>query len=38
MKDKDVNLEAEADERNSGPASSVLIDPDENMILFDQHV
>ena len=38
MKAKDVKLEAEADEKNSGPASSVLIDPDGDMILFDQHV
>ncbi|MFT5284849.1 MAG: lactoylglutathione lyase [Planctomycetota bacterium] len=27
-----------ADETTSGPASMVIVDPDGNMILFDQHV
>ena len=29
---------AEADESTSGPASFVVVDPDGNPILFDQHV
>ncbi len=38
LKAKGIKLETEADEKNSGPASLVLMDPDGNMILFDQHV
>ena len=38
LKDKNVKLESEADENTSGPASLVLIDPDGNTILIDQHV
>ncbi len=33
-----VTLESEADENGSGPASFMVIDPDGNPILFDQHV
>ena len=38
LKNKDIKLETEADENTSGPASFVLIDPDGNTILIDQHV
>ncbi len=38
LKEKDIKLETEADENTSGPASFVLIDPDGNTILIDQHV
>ncbi|MCI0520833.1 MAG: VOC family protein [Chloroflexi bacterium] len=31
-------FQAEADENTTGPASSMLLDPDGNPILFDQHV
>ncbi len=38
LKNKNVKLESEADETTSGPASFVVIDPDGNTILIDQHV
>ena len=38
IKSKDIKLESEADENTAGPASIVLIDPDGNSILIDQHV
>lgn len=38
LKKEGVKLETEADETTSGPASCVLLDPDGNMILLDQHV
>ena len=38
LKDKGVKLENEADETTSGPASFIVIDPDGNAVLFDQHV
>jgi len=38
LKDKGVALISEADENTSGPASFMLIDPDGNTILIDQHV
>ena len=38
LKDKGVKLESEADEATSGPASFMVLDPDGNMILVDQHV
>ncbi len=38
LKNKAIKLETEADETSSGPASCVLIDPDGNTILIDQHV
>ena len=33
-----VNLISEADESSNGPASLMLVDPDGNTILLDQHV
>ena len=33
-----VSLTTRADEQTKGPASLTLVDPDGNMILFDQHV
>lgn len=33
-----IKPEQEADESSSGPASMVLIDPDGNPVLIDQHV
>lgn len=38
LKDKGLELMVEADEASSGPASFMLIDPDGNPILIDQHV
>ncbi len=38
LKSLGVKLMSEADENTSGPASIVLIDPDGNPILIDQHV
>ncbi len=38
LKSKDITLEHEADETTTGPASFVVIDPDGNAILIDQHV
>jgi lactoylglutathione lyase len=38
MKERGLKLTTEADESTSGPASLVLVDPDGNMILVDQHV
>ncbi len=38
LKNRGVNLHSEADESSSGPASFVIVDPDGNTILFDQHV
>jgi len=38
LKNKGIKLETEADENTSGPASFMLIDPDGNSILIDQHV
>lgn len=38
LKNNEITLEQEADESTSGPASVVLIDPDGNPILIDQHV
>ncbi len=38
LKNKNIKLEQEADENTAGPASIVLIDPDGNTILIDQHV
>ena len=38
LKVKGVELASEADESTSGPASFLLMDPDGNPILFDQHV
>jgi len=38
LKAKGVKLETEADEATQGPASFVVLDPDGNAILIDQHV
>lgn len=38
LKDKGVQLESEADQSTSGPASFTILDPDGNAILIDQHV
>jgi catechol-2,3-dioxygenase len=38
LKKKNVKLEQEADEKSTGPASIVVMDPDGNAILIDQHV
>jgi len=38
LKAKDVALLSEADESTSGPANMILVDPDGNQILIDQHV
>ncbi|MBB2148334.1 VOC family protein [Pedobacter gandavensis] len=38
LKNAGLHLETEADENTNGPASLILIDPDGNPILIDQHV
>lgn len=38
LKAQGIELLSEADEATSGPASFMLVDPDGNQILFDQHV
>jgi len=38
LKRQGVKLESEADETTSGPASFIVLDPDGNAILIDQHV
>ena len=38
LKSQGVELEMEADEAGSGLASFMMVDPDGNQILFDQHV
>lgn len=38
LKQKGISLASEADENTSGPASLILLDPDGNAILIDQHV
>lgn len=38
LKAKGLALQVEADESTTGPASLVLVDPDGNPILIDQHV
>lgn len=38
LKEKGVAFEAQADENQTGPASFMIIDPDGNPILIDQHV
>lgn len=37
LKAEGIAFESEADESTSGPASFVIIDPDGNSILIDQH-
>jgi len=38
LKEKGVDIVNEADELSQGPASTVIVDPDGNAILLDQHV
>lgn len=38
LKAQGLELASEADEDSSGPASFVVVDPDGNPILFDQHI
>ena len=38
LKSKGITPETEADESSTGPASFVVVDPDGNPILVDQHV
>lgn len=38
LKSKGLSLENEADESTTGPESFVVIDPDGNAILIDQHI
>lgn len=38
LKAQGVHLEQEADENSAGPASFMVVDPDGNPILVDQHV
>ncbi|WP_298364388.1 VOC family protein [uncultured Lutibacter sp.] len=38
LKNEGITLESEADENTSGPANLVVLDPDGNPILIDQHV
>ncbi|HAV78672.1 MAG TPA: glyoxalase [Anaerolineae bacterium] len=38
LKAQGIELMSEADESTTGPASIMLMDPDGNPILFDQHV
>ncbi len=37
LRDQGVEFQVEADESTSGPASFVIVDPDGNPILVDQH-
>lgn len=38
LKQNGIKLENEADANSTGPASFVVLDPDGNAILIDQHV
>jgi lactoylglutathione lyase len=38
LKDRGLALTTQADETTTGPASLMLVDPDGNTILIDQHV
>ena len=38
LKDRGVNMISEADESSTGPASFMIVDPDGNTILVDQHI
>ena len=38
LKAQGVTFASEADETSTGPASFVVVDPDGNPVLFDQHV
>jgi catechol 2,3-dioxygenase-like lactoylglutathione lyase family enzyme len=38
LKQKGIKFETEADENTTGPASFMILDPDGNTILLDQHI
>ncbi len=38
LKSKGVQLSSEADENTTGPANLMVVDPDGNTILLDQHI
>lgn len=38
LKSQGISLSTEADESTTGPASFVVLDPDGNAVLIDQHV
>ena len=38
LKSNNITLTSEADESTTGPASFVVLDPDGNAILIDQHI
>jgi len=38
LKGLGISMVSEADEGSTGPASFMIVDPDGNTILFDQHV
>lgn len=38
LKERGISLLVEADENSTGPASLMIVDPDGNTILVDQHV
>ncbi len=38
LKERGIQMTTEADESTTGPASFVIVDPDGNTILVDQHV
>jgi hypothetical protein len=38
VKDRGLTLASEADDSSTGPASLMVLDPDGNPILIDQHV
>ncbi len=38
LKDRGVSIVSEADESSTGPANFMIVDPDGNTILVDQHV
>ena len=38
LKEKGITFMSEADESTAGPASFVIMDPDGNAVLIDQHV
>lgn len=38
LKSKGMEFTTEADENSKGPASFVVVDPDGNPVLIDQHV
>lgn len=38
LKDQGIELQTAADETTTGPASCIILDPDGNAILLDQHI